>query len=105
MVTRRYHSGFIIFIGCAHIILHSKHQNTVEPTDFISEFFAITDAAEANQALCYKLGMLVIEVEVDTNVISNNNSVCIKSYIPKSIPNIKHNSIAYDDLFWSSAAK
>jgi hypothetical protein len=50
-VTRRSHTGFIIFINRAPIIWYSKRQNTVESSTFSSEFIALKACIEAITAL------------------------------------------------------
>ena len=104
VVTRRSHTGFIIFIGRAPVVWYSKRQNTVESAAFGAEFVALKQATEANRALRYKLRMLGIPVDRETNVFSDNQSVCINSSVPESTLKKKHNSLAYHAVRWAAAA-
>ena len=54
-VTRRSHSGILIFINSAPIIWYSKRQNTVESSTFGSEIIAMKQATDMVEALLYKL--------------------------------------------------
>ena len=56
-VTRRSHTGFILFVNSAPIIWYSKRQNTVEASTFSSEFIALKTCVEAISALRFKLRM------------------------------------------------
>jgi hypothetical protein len=52
-VTRRSHTGVIIFVDRAPILWFSKKQNTVESSTFRSEFVAMRIAIEMIEGLCY----------------------------------------------------
>ena len=54
-VTRRSHTGFIIFVNRAPVIWYSKAQTTVESSTFSSEFIALKTCTEHISALRYKL--------------------------------------------------
>jgi hypothetical protein len=54
-VTRRSHTGVIIFCNKAPILWFSKRQNMVETSTFGSEFIAARIAVELVEALRYKL--------------------------------------------------
>ena len=51
VVTRRSHTGIIIFVQNAPIIWHSRRQNTVESSTFGSDFVAMRQAKEMIVAL------------------------------------------------------
>ncbi len=55
LLTRRSHSGVLIFLNKAPIIWYSKHQNTLESSTFGSEFVAMQIATNLIILLCYKL--------------------------------------------------
>ena len=55
VVTRRSHTGIIIFVQNAPIIWHSRRQNTVDSSTFGSEFVAMQQAKEMIVVLRYKL--------------------------------------------------
>ncbi len=54
-LTRRSHTGVILYINRAPIIWYSKRQNTVESSTFGSEFIAMKIAIELIEGLRYKL--------------------------------------------------
>jgi hypothetical protein len=94
-VTRRSHTGILIFLNRAPIIWFSKAQNTVETSTFGSEFVAMRIAVELIEALRYKLRMFGIPLEGPTNVLCDNQSVVTSASTPESVLKKKHNSIAY----------
>ena len=61
-VTRKSHTGFIIFCNRAPILWYSKKQSTVESSAFSSEFIAMKVCMEAIQGLIYKLRMFGIPI-------------------------------------------
>jgi hypothetical protein len=94
-VTRRSHTGIIIYLNCAPIIWYSKAQNTVESSTFGSEFIAVRILVEMLESLRYKLRMLGIPIDGPVNAFCDNKSVVTNSMIPTSTLKKKHNSIAY----------
>ena len=74
-VTRRSHTGIIIYINSAPIIWYSKRQNTVESSTFGSEIIALKIAVEMIQALVYKLRMFGVPLQEETRVFCDNMSV------------------------------
>ena len=62
-MTRRSHTGFILFVNRAPIIWYSKRQNTVESSTFSSEFIALKTCMESTVALRYKLRMFGIHLK------------------------------------------
>ena len=103
-MTRRSHTGFIIFVNRAPIIWYSKRQNTVESSTFSSEFIALKTCMESIVALRYKLRMFGIPFEGPTQVLCDNKSVVDNSSRIESKLNKKHNAIAYHAVRWSVAA-
>jgi len=95
LVTRRSHTGILIFCNRAPILWYSKRQNTVETSTFGSEFIAAKIAVELIEALRYKLRMFGIPIDGPANVYCDNNSVVINSSRPESTLKRKHNAIAY----------
>jgi len=94
-VTRRSHTGILLFVNRAPIIWYSKKQNTVETSTFGSEFIAMKIAVELIEALRYKLRMFGIPIEGATNVYCDNDSVVSNTTKPESTLKKKHNAIAY----------
>ena len=57
VVSRRSHTGILIYVNRAPVIWYSKRQNTVETSTFGSEFIALRIATEMIEGLRYKLRM------------------------------------------------
>ena len=103
-VTRRSHTGIILFCNRAPIVWFSKRQNTVETSSFGSEFVTLCIAVELIEALRYKLQMFGIPIKGPTNVYCDNNSVVTNTQVPESALCCKHNSIAYHRVREAAAA-
>ena len=103
-VTRRSHTGFIIFINRSPILWFSKRQNTVEASTFSSEFIAAKCCVEHITALRFKLRMFGIPIDGPSNLLCDNGSVVKNSSILSSTLNKKHSSIAYHMARWAVAA-
>ena len=95
MITRRSHTGFVIFINSAPIIWWSKRQNTVESSTFGSEYVALRIATEQIIALRYKLKMMGIHVEDLADVLCDNEAVAKNSSTPESVLTKEHNAICF----------
>jgi hypothetical protein len=95
VITRRSHTGIIIFANMAPIIWFSKRQNTVETSTFSSEFIALKIAAELIISLRYKLRMFGIPLDGAANVFCDNESVYKNASTAESTLKKKHNSVAY----------
>ena len=94
-VTRRSHTGVIIYVNRAPIIWFSKRQNTVESSTFGSEFIAMRISIELVEALRYKLWMMGVPIDGSTNVFCDNEAVVKNSTVPESTLKKKHNAISY----------
>ena len=75
MMTRRSHTGILIYVQNAPIIWFSKRQNTVEASSFECEFVALRATKEMIVALCYKLRMFGVAIDGPANVFCDNNGV------------------------------
>ena len=95
VVTRRSHTGILIFVQNAPIIWYSKKQNTVETSSFGSEFVAMRIAKELIVSLRYKLRMFGVPVPKPANVYCDNQGVVKNTSIPESTLNKKHHQVAY----------
>ena len=104
VVTRRSHTGILIYVNNAPIIWYSKRQNTVESSSFGSEFVALRIAKELVIALRYKLRMFGVPVTEPTNVFCDNNGVVKNVSIPQSMLQKKHNAINYHAIREAVAA-
>jgi hypothetical protein len=103
-ITRRSHTGFLIYANSAPIIWFSKAQTTVETSTFGSEFIAMKIAVELLEALHYKLRMFGIPIDGASNVFCDNKSVVTNSTVPESMLKKKHNAIAYHRMRESVAS-
>ena len=94
-LTRRSHSGIIIFVNRAPIIWFSKRQATVESSTFGSESVAMRQAIDLIEALRYKLRMMGVPIDGATKVYCDNDSVVKSTTRPESTLKKKHNAINY----------
>jgi hypothetical protein len=94
-VTRRSHTGILLFCNTAPVIWYSKRQNDVEIATFGSEFIALKTAIELVKALRYKLRMFGVPISGPTNVFCDNEAVFKNASTPESTLNKKQHSIAY----------
>jgi hypothetical protein len=94
-VTRRSHTGIIIFCNLAPVVWYSKRQNTVETSTFGSEFIALRIAVELIESLRYKLRMFGVPLAGPARVFCDNESVVKSSTYAESSLKKKHCSIAY----------
>jgi hypothetical protein len=83
-VTRRSHTGLIIYVNNAPIVWFSKRQNTVESSTFGSEFIALKIAIDHIEAIQYKLQMFGIPIEGATSIFCDNESVVKNTSHPES---------------------
>lgn len=104
-VTRRSHTGILIYLNTAPIVWHSKAQKTVETSTFGAEFIALKTGVELIKALRYKLNMMGVPIEGSANVLVDNNSVVQNSTIPTSTLQKKHNAICYHYVREAVASK
>jgi hypothetical protein len=94
-VTRRSHTGIIIYLNTAPISWYSKKQTTVESSTFGSEFVALRISAEQIISLRYKLRMFGIPIEGPANVFCDNESVFKNASLAESRLKKKHNSVCF----------
>jgi hypothetical protein len=95
VVTRRSHTGVIIYLQNTPIIWHSRRQNTIETSTFGSEFVALRCARDLIVALRYKLRMFGVPIEGPAKVLCDNQGVVKNASIPESVLSKKHNAINY----------
>jgi hypothetical protein len=104
-VTRRSHTGIIIFVQNAPIIMYSKRQNTVETSSFGSEFVALRICKELLVALRYKLRMFGVPIDGPANVFCDNAGVVKNTTRLESTLQKRHNAINYHAVREAAAAK
>ena len=105
VVTRRSHTGILVFANMAPIHWVSKRQNCVESSTFGSEFVALKTAAELIMGMRYKLKMFGVPVDGPARVMCDNQSVVKNGSFPESALRKKHCSIAYHIVRESIAAE
>ena len=94
-VTRRSHTGVLIFLQNALTVWYSKRQNTVESSTFGSEFVVMRIAKDMAIALRYKLRMFGIPIDGAADVFCDNQGVVKNMSLPESVLSKKHNAINY----------
>lgn len=107
-VTRRSHTGYILFVNRAPVKWVSRRQQTVESSAFSSEFIAMKQCLEDVEHLRFKLRMFGIPFQEDwssTHVLADNDSMVKNSTKVESTLNKKHSSIAYHFTRWCIAAR
>ena len=104
VVTRRSHTGILIFVQNAPMIWFSKKQNTVESSSFGSEFVALRTARDLIVGLRYKLRMFGVPLAGPANVLCDNAAVVKNTSIPQSVLTKRHNAINYHIVRESAAA-
>ena len=95
VVTRRSHTGIILYVQNAPIMWFSKRQNTVETSTFGSELVALRICKEMIVALRYKLRMFGVDIDGPTDVFCDNSGVVENCSRPESVLAKKHNAINY----------
>jgi hypothetical protein len=104
VITRRSHTGILIYVQKAPIIWFSRRQNTVESSRFGSEFVALRIAKEMLVALRYKLRRFGVPMEGPCNVFCDNSGVVKNTSIPESALMKNHNAINYHAMQEAVAA-
>lgn len=104
VVTRRSHTGILIYVQNAPILWFSKRQNTVESSSFGSEFVALRVAKEMLVALRYKLRMFGVPIRGPASVLCDNQGVVKNASIPESALSKRHNAINYHTVREAAAA-
>ena len=104
VVTRRSHTGILIFVQNAPVIWYSKKQNTVESSSFGSEFEALRVAQDMLVALRYKLRMFGVPMPEPAAMLCDNQGVVKNTSIPESTLSKWHNAINYNIVRESVAA-
>ena len=105
VVTRRSHTGYLLFIMNALIVSFSKRQNTVESSTYGSELVAMRVLRDKVVELRIKCKSLGIPLMGPANVYCDNQGVVKNTSIPESTLSKKHNSINYHIVRESVAAR
>jgi hypothetical protein len=105
LLTRRSHTGLMIFLQNSLVDWYSKGQATVESSTFGSETIALRTGVDKLQALRYKLYMMGVPMEgPPCDVFCDNKSVCLTAQKPETRLNKKHNAINYHRIREAAAA-
>mmetsp|Transcript_10096 Transcript_10096/g.15277 ORF Transcript_10096/g.15277 Transcript_10096/m.15277 type:complete len:320 (+) Transcript_10096:3214-4173(+) len=104
VVTRRSHTGILIFVNSALVVQYSKKQNTVESATFGAEMVAMRTARDLTVALRIKLKMFGVPIDGPADFFCDNDSVVKNTSIPTSLLAKKHNSVNYHIIRESAAA-
>ena len=104
LVTRRSHTGILLFVQNSPIVWLSRRQNTVETSTFGSEFVALRTARDMIISMRYKLRMFGIPLAGPTVVFCDNQGVVKNTSIPESVLTKKHNAINYHAVREAAAA-
>ena len=103
-LTRRSHTGILIFLNSAPIIWYSKRQATIESSTFGSEVVALRTSLDLIKAMRYKLRMMGVPILGPAHVWGDNQGVVNGAAIPESKINKKHLEICYHAVREASAA-
>ena len=95
VISRRSHTGILLYVNRAPVMWFSKRQNTVETSTFGSEFIAMKIATEMIEGLRYKLRMFGVPIDGPANVFGDNQSVITNASVPESPLKKKHVAICY----------
>ena len=94
-LTRRYRTGYIIFLNNALIAWLSKKQATIETSVFGPEFVVMKIGMETLWGLQYKLRMMRVQISGPSLVYGDNVFVICNTQQPDSTLKKKSNSICY----------
>jgi hypothetical protein len=85
LVTRRSHTGILLYVQNSPIVWLSQRQNTVETSTFGSEFVALRIARDLTISMRYKLRMFGIPLEGPAQVFCDNQGAVKNTSIPESV--------------------
>ena len=103
-ITRRSHTGIVIYCNCSPIIWFSKRQNTVETSTFSSEIIALKISIELVEGLRYKLRMFGVPISGPARIFCDNKSVVSNTSFANSVLKKKHCSVAHGKVRSSIAS-
>ncbi|KAL7529246.1 hypothetical protein ACHAWF_002904 [Thalassiosira exigua] len=104
VVTRRSHSGILLFAQNTLIHSFSKKQNTVEVSTYGAELVAMMIARDMLVELRLKLKSIGVPMVGPANVFCDNQGVVKNTSIPESTLSKKHNPINYHIVRETAAA-
>ena len=95
VVTRRSHSGFLVFIQNALMYSFSKKQNTVEASTYGSELVAMRQVRDKIVEMRLKCKSIGLALDGPADVYCDNQGVVKNTSIPESTLSKKHNAVNY----------
>ena len=104
VVTRRSHTGILLFVNNALMKSFSKKQNTVESSTYGAELVALRIARDLIVEQRLKLKSIGVPIRGPANVYCDNQGVVKNTSIPESTLSKKHNSINYHVIREAAAA-
>ena len=97
-ITRRSHTGTLIFCNGSPILWFSERQTTVESSTFGGEIVAMRIAVEMIEGLRHKLGMMGAPVDGPADVHCDNESVVKNTSRPESPLKKKHQAVSWHGI-------
>ena len=94
-ITRRSHTGMLIFCNRSPILWFSERQTTVESSTFGSEIVAMRIAVEMTEGLQCKLRMMGVPVDGSADVYCDDESVVKNTSRPESPLKKKHQAVSW----------
>ena len=104
LITRRYRTGFLVYLNCAPVYWMSKKQTSVDTSSFRSEFIAMKQCTIYIRGLQYKLRTGGGPCTSSAFIFGDNQGVLANTTIPDSTLKNKSQSIAYH-FFRKGAAR
>ncbi|KAL7535630.1 hypothetical protein ACHAWF_005219, partial [Thalassiosira exigua] len=104
VVTKRSHSGILIFAQNSLIFSFSKKQNTVEASTYGTELVAMRIVRDMIAELQLKLKLIGVPMVGPANVFCDNQGVIKNTSIPESTLSKKDNSVNYHIVREAAAA-
>ena len=104
LVTRRSHTGILLYIQNSPIVWLSQRQNTVETSTVGREFVALRITQDLTVSMHYKLRMFGVPIDGPAEIICDNQGVVENTSTPESVLSKKHNAINYHAVREAAAA-
>ena len=104
-LTRRYRTGYIIFLNNGPIVWFSKKQATIENSVLGAEFVALDIGIEKLRVFLYKLLIMVVPILLPSLIYGDNMSVIHNTQRSDSTLKKNPNSIFYRAIRESVAMK
>ena len=83
-ITRRFRTGFLVYLNCAPVYWMSKKQTSVDTSSFVSEFIVVKHCTEYICGLRCKFFMMEIPCTSPAFIFGDNQSFLANTTIPDS---------------------